>query len=350
VNTIGMRPPRLDLATVCRGCEKARQWLRPAGPAAAAPANPRVLNPRMWPWIASRFDRALNRRLLLRQLRPVVAALPEPPVVVATLPVVADLMGGLPARRWVYYCVDDFGEWPGLDHAAIRRLEGALVRRSDAVIAVSDTLRQRMAAFGRPAHLLTHGVDIDLWAGAGSAAPPALADLPRPLVVFWGLLDRRMDVAFVRRLADEPAVGTVVLAGPPSDPDPALLHLPRVAALGPLPFGQLPALAREAAVLVMPYADELVTRAMQPLKLKEYLVTGKPAVVRDLPATRPWADCLDVAATADAFAAAVRHRLATGLPPHQRAARGRLAEESWAAKAAAFEQMIGRDEPALAPV
>jgi hypothetical protein len=36
----------------------------------------------------------------------------------------------------------------------------------------------------------------------------------------------------------------------------------------------------------MPYADLAATRAMQPLKLKEYLATGRPVVVRDLPATR----------------------------------------------------------------
>jgi len=52
-----------------------------------------------------------------------------------------------------------------------------------------------------------------------------------------------------------------------------------------------------ADVIIMPYADRPVTRAMQPLKLKEYLATGKPVVVRNLPATRGWTDCLDLADT-----------------------------------------------------
>ena len=85
-------------------------------------------------------------------------------------------------------------------------------------------------------------------------------------------------------------------------------------------------------VLVMPYADLPVTRAMQPLKLKEYLATGKPTVVRDLPATRGWGDCLDLAGSPEEFAHLVRLRLATGLPAEQRAARTRLAGESWATK------------------
>jgi hypothetical protein len=344
VNTIGTRPPRLDRTTVRRGWEKARQWLRAAstnsGPAPAA-VGPRVFNPRMWPWMSSTLDRKLNRRLLARQLGPIVDRLPAPPVVVTTLPVVADLVGVLPAARWVYYCVDDFSLWPGLDGAALRRLEDRLVHRVDDVVAVSEPLRDRIAAMtGRPVRLLTHGVDLDSWSDGPSTPVAALDRLERPLVVFWGVVDRRMDVEFVRRLASDLGRGTIVLAGPHNDPDPALLALPRVVCTGSLPFEQLPGLAREAAVLVMPYADLPVTRAMQPLKLKEYLATGRSVVVRDLPATRAWADALDLAATPAAFSHAVRLRMGGGLPAEQARARGRLAGESWTTKAQTFERWV----------
>ncbi len=45
---------------------------------------------------------------------------------------------------------------------------------------------------------------------------------------------------------------------------------------------ELPALAQQASVLIMPYADLPVTRVMQPLKLKEYLATGRPVVAAPL--------------------------------------------------------------------
>ena len=144
----------------------------------------------------------------------------------------------------------------------------------------------------------------------------------------------------MKRLAAALPEATVLLVGPKADPDPALLQTPGVAHLPPLAFEQLPPLAREAAVLVMPYADLPVTRAMQPLKLKEYLATGKPVVASDLPANRAWADCMDVASTAEAFAGAVRLRLRTGLPPDQRAARARLASEGWDEKARLFERWV----------
>src|SRR5262249_7233587 len=96
VNTIGMRPPRLDWATLQRGLEKARQWLRPRSApraeAAQVPENLHVLNPRMWPWFTAPLDRRINRALLARQLTPLLRSLNQPAVAVTTIPIVADLV------------------------------------------------------------------------------------------------------------------------------------------------------------------------------------------------------------------------------------------------------------------
>jgi glycosyltransferase involved in cell wall biosynthesis len=339
INTIGTRKPRLDFGTVRRGLEKLRHWTRAGTAGETRPAGLQVRNPAMWPWIGSRWSRWLNRQLLLRDLLPLVQTLPEPPVVVTTVPIVADLIGRLPAARWVYYCVDDFTQWPGLDGGALRTLEDRLVAQADVLIAVSDTLRDRLAAMGRGSWLLTHGVDLDFWKPDGlQKAFMDFRSMPRPRAVFWGVIDRRLDVGMVRRLAADLEGGTVILVGPQDNPDTALLALDRVVLQPAVPFGRLPALACAADVLVMPYADLPVTRAIQPLKLKEYLATGKPVVVSDLPANRVWADCLDLAATPAEFSRRVRQRLAEGVTESQKQARARLALESWAEKARCFAE------------
>jgi glycosyltransferase involved in cell wall biosynthesis len=346
VNTIGTRPPRLDRATLRRVSEKLRGWAAPprtpGGPAAGS--APDVVDARMWPWLRSPFDRALNRSLLVRQLTPRLARMSRPPVTITTLPVVADLVGLLPVARWVYYCVDDFGAWPGLDQEALARLEEKLIRSADVLVAAGTALRNRIARFGREAHLLTHGVDLGHWADGPDTLLPQVDRLERPLVVFWGVIDRRTDAAFLQALDDRLIQGTILLVGPDDGADPALGALKRVVRLPAMPFEHLPALARRAAVLIMPYADLPVTRAMQPLKMAEYLASGQPVVARRLPATTEWADAMDIAETPEEFASAVLLRLETGTPSEQKAARGRLAGEDWSSKARLLEQWLFDEE------
>jgi glycosyltransferase involved in cell wall biosynthesis len=341
VNTIGTRRPRFNRATLARGFEKLRHWthrepLAASQDAKPQAARPHILNPRMWPWFSHRFDRHLNRELLYRQLAPRLHALPEPPVAITKIPLVADLIGQLPVARWVYYCVDDFAEWPGLDHEPLRQMEQRLVRDADVIIAVSETLQTRLAQMGRSSHLLTHGVDVDDW----RVAPVPLHDQERPLLVFWGVIDRRLDLDLLTHLDTALKQGTILLIGPHADPDRALFRLRHVRFLEAVAYEQLPGIGAAADVLLMPYADLPVTRAMQPLKLKEYLATGKPVVSRRLPSTRPWADALDVAETAAAFTELVQLRLKSGVPIEQQRARERLRAESWAVKARQFEEWI----------
>lgn len=341
VNTIGTRPLRFDRGTALRVAEKLKRWgSEPTGSSSAASA-PVVLDPKMLPSFRSSFGRRVNRTLLLRSLRPIVTALSQAPVAVTTLPLVTDLVGALPAKRWIYYCVDDFGSWPGYDGASLRRMERELVSKVDDAIAVSERLVEHLRGLGRSAHLLTHGVDVDAWTvPATNDIPAEFGGLAPPFVVFWGVIDRRMNFETMKRLSESWRGGTIVLFGPCEDPDPALLALPHVRVRPPVSFARLATIAGAAGVLIMPYVDAAATRAMQPLKLKEYLATGKPVVVSDLPATRPWADACDVCVSPQEFAQRVMKRIADGTTDSQRAARRSLAAESWDVKARQFSAWI----------
>jgi len=346
INTIGTRPPRLDLRTVKRAAGKLRGWFGPKStpsPTVVEANAPQVHAPRMVPSFASGWSRRLNAKLLTKALLPLVESLPQPPIAVTTLPLIADLVGVLPVHRWVYYCVDDFSVWPGYDGATMAAMERDMAPKCDVAVAVGTTLQTHLKRFGHDAHLLTHGVDLEHWTQPTTALPAAIAALPKPLVLFWGVIDRRMDATWIRALSASLPAGTILFVGPQENPDPTWLKLPHVVVRPALPFAELPALARAADVLIMPYIDAPVTQAMQPLKMKEYLATGKPTVVRDLPAVRPWADALDSATTAEEFATLVIQRLIDGVPPTQIAARVRLEAEGWPAKSAQFFRWA--DEP-----
>ena len=347
VNTIGMRRLRCTVEDAGKALARIRQW-------AGAPASPRplphnlvVLTPWMWPRFRRRWQRRCNAlqigHCVNRALGPRCSG--ERRVAVTTLPIAADLVGRIDVDRWVYYCVDDFSVWPGLDGDVMQSMERLLVERVDGLITVSRTLQDRFARSGTP-HLLTHGIDVDHWHSGGAAfdrrsmagLPSWFRSLQTPIYLFWGLVDRRLDTQWCCRVAS--GEGTLVLAGPHQSPDPALKPSNQLVMPGPIPYEQLPELAAACDVLVMPYADMPVTRAMQPLKLTEYLATGKPVVVRRLPATVEWVDAADVVDSADDFVRAVQQRAHSGVPDSQRRARRRLGEHAWQEKAHRFERLL----------
>lgn len=347
INTIGTRRPALDWATMRRGAGKLASWVRPREArrvrhSSLDTTDLQVLNPMMWPWFSSSWDRRINRRLLTSAVNRAIAPAPHTRVAVTTIPLTADLIGHLDVDAWVYYCVDDLAAWPGLDGPALRSMERELVARADAIVAAGDALRVRIKEMGREATVVEHGVDLGHWQSVQSKDNKAhqTLELPAGSVVFWGLIDDRLETEWVERLADHLPEGRVVLVGPVESAPPRLSDHPRVQLTGPLPYADLPQLARQAAALIMPYREITATRAMQPLKLKEYMATGLPCIVRALPSTEPWSDAVDVARTCDDFVKKTISRIAQGVDPQQQAARERLCLETWDAKAEAFREIL----------
>ena len=335
VNTIAMRPPRLDALTVKRGAEKAWQWCtgNRNTPKEKWPTGLSVYNPIMWPWMHSKRTRLLNRRLLTQQLR--TAA--KDTTVITTLPITADLVGRLSASRWIYYCVDDFSVWPGLSGKVLREMEFELIEKCSCVIAVSEHLADAIRPRHPSVQILTHGVDLDFWEceGAQPAASEATA-------LFWGVVDRRMNADWLIALANNLTREKIILAGPLQDPDPRILHHPNINAIGPVAMAELPRMAANANVLIMPYADLPVTRAMQPLKFKEYLATGRPVVTSSLPAIRGWGDFAEIVDSEAQFVRSTVEYLRTfdSEPGRSDELINQLHHETWAEKARRFEQIM----------
>ncbi|MEM9416364.1 MAG: hypothetical protein AAGA29_12945 [Planctomycetota bacterium] len=365
VNTVGTRRPGLNRADLERGFRKVGSMLSRTcaidGRPDDLPEGLQVVQPVMYPGFRAKWQRRFNARRVSRSLEKVV----ETPalehggghpralrrVVVTTLPITADLVGALGADRWVYYCVDDYSQWPGTDHAVMDAMERELVAKVDAVVCVSETLQERIASMRRDdSVLLTHGVDVGMWEtpAVDSRISPFWPGEDKPIALFWGLIDERLDIAWLDELLAS-RYSHLVLAGPRQNEfgntpgslgDTSMLPIEQVY-LGPIAQRDLAAHAAAAQVLVMPYIDAPVTRAMQPLKLKEYLATMKPVVVRDLPATRAWADCCDLASSAEQFVRLVQQRARTGTPAEQlEARRQRLPAESWGAKARRLAEVI----------
>lgn len=346
VNTVGTRRPSLSRRDIKRGIQKLWSYIDSDGSInvndKGLPDNLTVVDPLMYPGFRRAWQRRFNTNRVAKAIQPNL--IPDcRHVVITTLPVTADLLGKLQVDRWLYYCVDNYAQWPGTDSFVMQLMEEELVPKADAVACVSEVLQQRAVGMGadQPS-LIQHGVNTSLWQtpATDSVLNARWPSDDQHIALFWGLIDERMDRQWVNALVDQQRC-RVVFAGPVQDNWLISVINPKAIYVGPIEHRWLPAHAASAQVLIMPYIDAPVTHAMQPLKLKEYLATMKPVVVRDLPSTRQWADCCDLATTSEEFVHVVEKRLKTGTPAEQIEARKRrLADESWTAKAAQLAALI----------
>ena len=351
VNTLGLRAPRLSLDDVKRGARKISRWFdreKPNASVDVAREEPlvHVVSPPMLPWSRPNALRHVQRFALARALRDAKAKHGlEHPIVVTTLPNAVDALGVIGERRTIYYCVDDFTLWPGVDAIAARTMEEELLGRVDAVVATSDALRRTRTRGDRVPHLLPHGVDVERLA---MASDPSTDPWPgirrgRPVLGYLGLLDERTDATLVAQVAHARPDWDIVLVGPVDRVPELLQRVPNIRRVPAVKYEDVPRVLAAFDVAILPYARNELTTAINPLKLREYLASGRPIVATPLPEVARYSDLVHLAATAETFINACS--FAIDGPRDLRAERlPRLRDESWDARAEEFLSICLADD------
>lgn len=259
------------------------------------------------------------------------------PVLINYLPVLARCMRGWHGQA-VYHCVDLWSGFDMYDSSLMAELDARCCRYADTVIASARDLFRRCQQHNRNTHLVMHGVDFDHFASALDTKQ-APADLPAgPVVGFFGLLSEWLDQRLIETLADAVPEASVVLIGNHDVPVDRLRNKRNIRLLGPRPFADLPAYAARFDVGIIPFVVNDLTRAVNPIKLREMLAAGCPVVSTDLPEVAAVAraagkEAVSIADSRDAFVSLVKHRLEH---PATRAQRRSISAgmqgETWSAK------------------
>lgn len=224
----------------------------------------------------------------------------------------------------VYHIYDEYShseiERP-LDHA-----EDRLIRAVDQVITVSPTMFERKGTLNPNRVLLTNGVDYDAFARP-VAEPDDLRDIPRPRIGYAGVVKRQLDWDLISGLVARRPDWSFVFAGaraPHSDITETLDRLtkmPNVRFLGMKAVHELAHYPQHFDVCVMPYRENDYTKYIYPLKLNEYLASGRPVVSIPLPALAGFERHVTVARGPDAWERAIQTSLQDGSDAQRRAER-----------------------------
>jgi glycosyltransferase involved in cell wall biosynthesis len=307
-------------------------------------SNIQVITPVVLPLPGSKPAAALNRILLVRQIRRVLTVLPPAPVQVWTFaPDVSFLAGAFAEERLVYYCVDEFSEFDGYDRRTTLTLERDLIARASVVVTTSRRLHESKKCLHPNIHLVPHGVDHVHFARAtdpDTLIPDDIRNIPRPIIGFYGLIQHWVDMDLTATIARRRPSWSFVWIGKAIRDVSACRNLPNVHFLGRRPYETLPGYCKAFDVGIIPFEINELTLNVNPIKLREYLSAGLPVVSTPLPEVRPYEHLIHVANGPDTFEAAIESALAETNPASVARRQSAMADETWSAKVERLSDIV----------
>jgi glycosyltransferase involved in cell wall biosynthesis len=331
VDSPGMRPPNGSKRDLGRIWSKLTQALRP----------PTRVEPGLWhctvpqlPWRRLPGVATINRWFggwaVRRAMR--IAGITDP-ILWFLVPHPAFMLHAIPHKKSIYYCTDDYASHPGVDVEHIKACDALLTRLVSHVFVVPPALVEPKRQHNASISFSPHGVDVDLFAKAQDPAtvvPPQAAALRgKPVIGYFGSIADWTNIELIAHLARARPQWNFLLVGFASTNVDELLPLPNVTMVGPQKYETLPLWARAFDAAIIPYRMNQQVKNANPLKLREYLATGKPIVSVPAPELDRFEGLIRVAAEPDAFLAELEAALKDNTPEQCQARMAAVATMSW---------------------
>ena len=234
----------------------------------------------------------------------------------------------------VYDCMDELSAFKGAPRAMKDR-EAELFTRADLVFTGGQSLYEVKRHQHKNVYAFPSSIDAAHFAQARCIVDEATdqAEIPHPRLGFFGVIDERMDIELLDRVASARPDWHLVIVGPVVKIDPA--DLPRrenIHYLGGKSYDELPSYLAGWDVALLPFARNESTRFISPTKTPEYLAAGCPVVstsIRDV--VRPYGEqgLVHIADTPAAFVAAVEAAMQEDTAARLREVDTFLAQTSW---------------------
>ncbi|HXD30608.1 MAG TPA: glycosyltransferase [Pyrinomonadaceae bacterium] len=294
IENTGVRTPGLRDAKRVAG--RLGRWIRAlrSGGAREVTKNIFVYSPLVLPPFGPRWQRFLNRRVLLRQLKQITRAMGiRDPVLWTYLPTdtAVDIIRNHRTDQSVivYYNCADFS-YLTPKAKRLEKIEQELVRLSDLVFATCSEQGQKLSRDNREfsPHIFPPGVDMSAFPEEASQPVDPndslnFSALPRPIIGYVGGLHRFVDYDLVAAMAQARPSWSWVFLGAHQAPLDKIEGLNNVHLPGQQPHETLSAHLKSFDVCIVPYLNTPETASIVPTKINEYLAAGKAIVSTDLP-------------------------------------------------------------------
>lgn len=258
------------------------------------------------------------------------------------------MVGKMRESATIYDITDDWTEFTQSKSLTrlIRQQDLELCRRADAVIVCSQKLYDLKRNLAQHLYLIPNGVDAQHYSKVlqGTNSSPDIASRwPKPVLGYTGTIHPdRVDMNLVEAVARKMPHASIVLVGPvllATQYVSRFKSLKNVFFTGPVPYSRLPDYMSAFDVCITPHCMTPFTESLNPIKLWEYLASGKPVVSTNVAGFRDYPRLVNLADDADSFVAAVQNALHED-PALQEERRAEARQHSWESRVDAVEAVI----------
>lgn len=233
-------------------------------------------------------------------------------------PIQEEYLGLVDEKMRIYDCFDDYFASAGNSFfRSINQLilrENRILRKVDIVFTVSKELYEKKSKFNKNTYVMPNAVDVELFGKASDQSTPipsSLSNISHPIIGMIGNLNQRIDFELIMHIAFAHPEWSIVIVGNwrgadrdfiNSDLIKRLKKITNVHWMGHQPLEILPNYLRAFDVCLIPYVpNDPFNISCSPLKLYEYLATGKPIVSTNLPSVYEYSEVIRVGRNHEEF-------------------------------------------------
>ncbi|WP_010192873.1 glycosyltransferase [Bacillus sp. m3-13] len=216
-------------------------------------------------------------------------------------PKLADTLDIYRADWIIYDCVDDFAI--SLQH------EKEVVEKADAITCTAHRIHERLRKMypDKTIKLIPNAYDESMGLHLQKLKTP----MSKKVIGYIGAWAPWVDEALIRKLAYAVPTSNIVIIGIEFDKKFRLHDVPNITYLGHLPHDELAEHLQTFSVCLIPFKVNSITLATNPVKMYEYLATGKPVVSTNLPECRKYEEVISIGTSHLDFIAKVKSLLET---------------------------------------
>lgn len=245
----------------------------------------------------------------------------------------------------VYHCIDPIIKAYSSRHGTYLEKEAA--QSSDLVIATAPFLQRKMQQYHAKSYCVPNAANFALSHQATlseTRVEPVIEKIHGPKIGYVGNIERRISFEWLTEIFSRRKEWQLIMVGPANREfvPKHFLQLPNVHMLPPVPHECLPNVLKGFDVSMIPFKKDEVSAQIYPLKLFEYMGSGKPVVTTDFnpEVLNPFLDDIYLGKDAAQLEKAIEKAL-NEFSEEKVERRVRVAQDNdWKARATQFSEII----------